>query len=68
MPNDIKIDELWMGNSGMVFFGDPSKADLPKHLVKLLEVLNTLPVRQVTKTLRYRGSAFIRDDLCRRLR
>jgi len=63
-----RIDELWRGNSGEIFFGDPSKADLPKQIVKLLEVLNTLPVRQVTQTLRYRGSVFIRDDLCHRLR
>ncbi len=66
-PSDTTIDELWRGESGEIFFGDPGKADLPKQLVKLLEVLNTLPVRQVTQTLRYRGSAFIRDDLCRRL-
>lgn len=68
LPSDIKIDELWMGNSGMVSFGDPSKSDLPKQLVRLLEAMNTLPVRQVTRTMRYRGSMFIRDDLCRRLR
>lgn len=68
LPNDIKIDELWMGNSGAVSYGDPSKVDLPKYVVKLLEVLKTLPVRQIIRTLRYSGSAFIRYDLCRRLR
>lgn len=68
LPNDVKLNELWMGNSGMVSFGDPNKSDLPKQIVKLLEIMNTLPVRQVTRTMRYQSSMFIRDDLCHRLR
>jgi acetoacetate decarboxylase len=67
-PSDIKIEELWMGKSGQISFGDPSKSDFPKWWIRLLEVLNTLPVRSVNQTVRFRGSSVLRADLCRRLR
>jgi acetoacetate decarboxylase len=66
--SDIKIDELWLGESGEISFGDPGIAAITKPWVKLLEVLNTIPVRQVTQTTRFRGSSVLRSDLCRRLR
>jgi acetoacetate decarboxylase len=66
-PNDIKVDELWLGKSGQVSFGESGKPHSLKRLAKLLEVLNTLPVRKVTQTVHFRGSSILRADLCRRL-
>lgn len=67
-PSDIKVDELWMGKSGQVSFGNPDKNVFPKNWNRLLDALKSLPVRSVTQTVRFRGSSILRADLCRRLR
>ena len=69
-PNDVKVEELWLGKSGELSFGDPSKLrenKFPKWWIRLAEVLNTLPVRSITRCVRFRGSSVLRADLCRRL-
>lgn len=67
-PSDFKVDEVWLGKSGQILFGDPGKHHFTKWQTKLLEVLNTLPVRRVTRTVHFRGSSILRADLCHRLR
>ena len=65
--NDTKIERLWLGRAGSLYFGDPGVADVAqfKHL---LDALKTLPTQQVEQVLRFRGSAVLRFDLSRRLR
>ena len=65
--NDTKIKELWMGNSGSVYFGDPGEEDVVQ-IKQLLDALKTLPVNRVEQALRFRGSAVLRFDLSHRLR
>jgi acetoacetate decarboxylase len=70
-PSDIKIEELWRSRSGELSFGDPSKFrenNFPKWWVRLVEVLNTLPVRSINQCVRFSGSSVLRADLCHRLR
>ena len=67
-PSNIKIQELWMGKFGQLSFGDLRKCDhFPRYWIRLLEVLNTLPIRSVDQTVRFCGSSILRADLCRRL-
>jgi len=67
LPNELKIEQFWMGKSGEVFYGDPKEKDIGLS-VRILDALKTLPVREVTQTFRLRGSGFLRSDLSRRLR
>jgi acetoacetate decarboxylase len=67
MPNELKVEQLWLGKSGEVFYGDPREEDIGLS-VRILDALKTLPVREVTQTFRLRGSAVLRSDLSRRLR
>jgi acetoacetate decarboxylase len=65
--NDVKIKELWLGNSGSVYFGDPGVEDVAQ-IKHLLDALKTLSVNQTEQALRFRGSAVLRFDLSHRLR
>lgn len=65
--NITKIEQLWLSNAGGMYFGDPGESDVAK-IKQLVDALKTLPVRQVTQTLRFRGSSVLRLDLSRRLR
>ena len=65
--NDTKIEQLWLGKSAKVYFGDPGEEDVA-YTKRVIDALKTLPMRQVTQTLRLRGSAVLRYDLSRRLR
>ena len=67
MPNELKVEQFWMGKSGEVFFGDAKEEDIV-YVVGVLDALKKLPVREVTQTFRLRGSAVLRSDLSRRLR
>jgi len=64
--NDVKIEQLWLGKSGKVFFGDSGVEDIAslKHIV---DALKTLKVNQVIQTVHFRGSAVLRYDLSHRL-
>jgi acetoacetate decarboxylase len=64
---DYKVDELWLGKAGNMFFGEAAKEDIGwyRHTV---DALKTLPVRQVIQTVRLRGSQVLRYDLYRRLK
>jgi acetoacetate decarboxylase len=65
--NDTKIEQLWLGQSGEVYFGDVAVEDVG-HTKLVIDALKTLPVRKLTQTLRLRGSAVLRYDISRRLR
>jgi acetoacetate decarboxylase len=65
--NDYKIDELWLGKTGDIFFGEAAEDDLGWYK-KFIDALKTLPVRKVTQTVRFRGSQVLRYDLYRRLK
>ena len=67
MPNELKVEQFWLGKSGEVFYGDPKEEDIGLS-VRILDALKTLPVREITQTFRLRGSAVLRSDLSRRLR
>jgi acetoacetate decarboxylase len=64
---DYKINELWLGKTGNIFFGDAVEEDVGWYR-QIIDALETLPVRQVTQTVRFRGSQVLRYDLYRRLR
>jgi len=66
LPSDTKLEELWLGKSGQIFFGNesPSVIEVGKGVV---DALKTLPVRQVTQTVRFHGPLVLRNDLCHRL-
>lgn len=66
-PSDVKLEQMWLGESGRVFFGDPDYVDL-SFLKRIIDALKTLPVREVTGVSRSRGSSVLRTDLSRRLR
>lgn len=65
--NVTRIDQLWLGNSGEIYFGAAGQGDIGS-IQQLVDALKTLPVRQVVQALRFRGSSTLRLDLSRRLR
>jgi acetoacetate decarboxylase len=64
---DYKVDALWLGKIGDMFFGEAVEEDIVWYK-KVIDALKTLPVRQVTQTVRFRGSQVLRYDLYRRLK
>jgi len=64
--NDYKIDELWLGKTGNIFFGNASEEDIGWYK-QIVDALKTLPVREVIQTVMFRGSQSLRYDLYRRL-
>ena len=67
LRSDTKLEELWLGKSGQIFFGDAVEADIGVGK-RIVDALKTLPMREVTQTARFCGSQVLRNDLCRRLR
>jgi acetoacetate decarboxylase len=64
--NDYRIDELWLGKTGNIFFGNAPKEDIGWYK-QVIDALKTLPIRQVTQTVMFSGSQSLRYDLYRRL-
>jgi acetoacetate decarboxylase len=65
--NNIKIEKLQLGSSGRIFFGNATEKDIGSAK-RWVDALQTLTVREVTQTLRMKGSAILRYDLAHRLR
>jgi acetoacetate decarboxylase len=65
--NDVKVDELWMGHSAKIDFGNLSEGDIG-HVARIIEALKSLPIVRIFRTVRYRGSAVLRYDQSRQLR
>jgi acetoacetate decarboxylase len=66
-PSDSKTEQLWLGTSGNLFFGNPTAADI-SSIASIIDKLKTLPVQQVIGVSRSRGSSVLRMDLSCRLR
>jgi hypothetical protein len=66
-PSDRKLEQMWLGTSGSLFFGNPTAADV-SLISSVCDTLKTLPIHQVIGVLRSRGSSVLRVDLSRRLR
>jgi acetoacetate decarboxylase len=64
---DSHVDQLWMGNSGEVYFAEPGVQDV-SYYAQVLTKLASLPVQKVTQVIRARGSGLLRYDLYRRLK
>ncbi len=65
--NDTKVEELWLSDSGSVYFGNAGESDIGKGKY-LLDALKTLPFIKFVQAVRFRGSSILRYDLSRRLR
>jgi acetoacetate decarboxylase len=65
--NDVKIEQLWLGKSGKIFFSSPDYEDVAytKHVV---DNLKTLKFNEVVQTAHICGSSVLRYDLSRRLK
>lgn len=64
--NDTKIEELWMGSEGQIYFGNPGDDDI-SIVRNLLDALETLPIVKMEQALHFRGSAYLRMDKSRML-
>lgn len=65
--NDIQLNELWLGDRATIYFGDATGEDV-SGVAPVLAALRKLPMVQVKRTVRYRGSAVLRYDQSRQLR
>lgn len=66
MWTDVKVDQLWLGKEGKVFFGDAGEEDI-SYGKMVVDSLKSLPVLEVTSASQMRGSFILRNDKCRRL-
>jgi len=64
--NDVKINHLWMGKEGRIYFGSPTEGDIGL-VMKVIEALKTLEVVKIEQVLRFQGSAVLRFDQSHRL-
>jgi len=65
--NDTRIEQLWLGKSGTVYFGNAGKDDIAE-IKSVIDAIKTLPVRRLSQAVHLRGSSVLRYDLFRRLR
>jgi len=63
----VKVEELWMGTEGQVFFGDASEKDI-SYGNRIVTALKSLPVLEIERTVRMRGSAILQNFKCRPLK
>lgn len=64
---DFEIELMWLGAKAKFYLGNPSEEDVGEFR-PIIDALRSLPVREVTQTIRTRGSMVLRYDKCRRLR
>jgi len=64
--NDAKINDLWMGKKGSIYFGSAGVNDIGP-VFPVMEALKTLKVVRIEQVLRFQGSAVLRFDQSRRL-
>jgi acetoacetate decarboxylase len=65
--NDYAFDELWLGKTGSLYFGDPQAEDI-RFYKPIVDALKTLTVKEVIRVSRSRGSTILRNDKSYRLR
>lgn len=61
MWSDNQIDQLWLGKSGELYFGDPTENGIG-DFKPIIDALKTLPVRSVIQTVHNYGSIVLRND------
>ncbi len=66
MWNDVKVDRLWLGKTGSIYFGTADEDDI-SYFKRVVDALKSLPIHSVTMTSRARGSSVLRYDKCRRI-
>jgi acetoacetate decarboxylase len=66
-PSENKLEQLWLGASADLSFGDSTAADIAL-IASVIDALKTLPIRQVLGASHSFGSSVLRVDLSRRLR
>jgi hypothetical protein len=64
--SDYEIEQMRVGAEARLYFGSPSEEDIGEFR-PIIDALRSMPVRQVTQTIRARGSMVLRYDKCRRL-
>lgn len=65
--NDIKIDQLWLGKKGKLYFGSPTVDDIAT-VANVIDALRSLEVIQIEQVLHFQGSAVLRFDQSHRLK
>lgn len=61
MWNDINMENLWLGKSGELYFGNPTEKDIG-DFKPVLDALKSLPIRKIMQTVHWRGSMVLRND------
>jgi len=65
--SDTNLENLWLGSSGELYFGNPSQQDIG-DFKPMLDALQSLPVKKVHQTSHSLGSMVLRNDKNGRLR
>lgn len=65
--NDVRVDKLWMGKKGSIFFGSTDMEDI-WSIQNIIDSLKKLKLNRIVQTLHIQGSAILRYDLSRRLK
>jgi acetoacetate decarboxylase len=64
--NDIKIDKLWMGKTGRLYFGNATTVDI-SETAHVMDALKSIPVGEMEQALHFKGSVVLRFDQSGRL-
>lgn len=65
--NEVKIESLWLGSAGSLYFGSPTSDDV-SHTANIVDALRSLPVSGSVQAIHSQGSVVLRLDQSRRLR
>ena len=64
--SDTKMDDLWLGDSGSISFGDLNVTDIGVFK-KVVDVMKSLPFLEVDQVSHWKGSQVLRIDRSRRI-
>lgn len=65
--SDTKMEELRLGKSGRIFFGDAGEEDIGAFK-GVIDAIGSLPVLEISQVSHWRGSQVLRHDRSRRLK
>jgi acetoacetate decarboxylase len=64
--SDSTIDDLWLGKSGSIYFGEAGEEDI--GLFKsIIDAIDSLPVLEISQVSHWKGSQIMRLDRSRRI-
>lgn len=71
-PSDVTVNEVWLGTSGRVYFGDVGQegtetTPVTAHMKRIVDAVKSLPMQEFISASRSLGSTVLRVDLARRL-